>query len=103
MPSYLTPGVYMEEVDRGARPIAGVATAIPAFVGFAETGPINQPTFLANWTQFEKTFGGFLPGGFLAHAVYGYFLNGGGVCYVTRVPLAEQDGADGRATRQLPS
>src|SRR3954451_3414091 len=90
--SYLTPGVYMEEVDGGARPIAGVATAVAAFVGFAETGPINQPTLITSWTQFTKEFGGFLPGGYLAHAVMGYFLNGGSVCYVTRLAAPDVDG-----------
>ncbi len=88
---YLSPGVYMEEVERGAKPIEGVGTAVAAFVGYAESGPVNQPIFVANWTQFVSTFGGFIPGGYLAHAVYGYFNNGGGRCYVTRLP----DGAGG--------
>src|SRR5437016_5146127 len=100
--TYLTPGVYIEEVDKGSKPIEGVGTSLAAFVGFAERGPVNEPRYIANWTQFVNTFGSFLPGGFLAHAVYGYFNNGGASCYVTRLPLAEQDG-DGRATRQLPS
>jgi phage tail sheath protein FI len=68
-----------------------VGTAIAAFVGFAERGPINQPTFIANWTQFVNTFGGFIPGGYLAHAVYGFFNNGGTMCYITRLPLSEAD------------
>ena len=85
-PQYLSPGVYIEEVERGAKPIEGVGTAVAAFVGYAEQGPVNQPTFIANWTQFGNTFGRFIPGGYLAHAVYGYFNNGGGRCYVTRLP-----------------
>jgi hypothetical protein len=85
-PQYLSPGVYVEEVERGAKPIEGVGTAVAAFVGYAESGPVNQPTFIANWTQFVNTFGGFIPGGYLAHAVYGYFHNGGGRCYVSRLP-----------------
>jgi len=85
-PQYLSPGVYVEEVERGAKPIEGVGTAIAAFIGFAERGPVNQPIFIANWTQFVNTFGGFIPGGYLAHAVYGYFNNGGGRCYVSRLP-----------------
>ncbi len=89
--TYLTPGVYVEEVDKGSKPIEGVGTAIAAFVGFAERGPVNQPTFIANWTQFVNTFGGFIPGGYLAHAVYGFFNNGGTMCYVTRLPLSEAD------------
>src|SRR5438067_1712599 len=109
--AYLTPGVYVEEVDKGSKPIEGVATAVAAFVGFAETGPLNQPTFITNWTQFVNTFGGFLPGGYLAHAVYGYFNNGGGTAYVTRLPSPGVEGnitkaraaAEATASAELPT
>ncbi|AFY37034.1 phage tail sheath protein [[Leptolyngbya] sp. PCC 7376] len=33
MPSYLSPGVYVEEVPSGSAPIAGVGTSIAAFIG----------------------------------------------------------------------
>jgi hypothetical protein len=92
-PQYLSPGVYVEEVDKGSKPIEGVGTAVAAFVGFAEKGPVNQPTFVANWSQFSNIFGGFLRGGYLAHAVYGYFNNGGGSCYVSRLPGAKGEAA----------
>ncbi|MDY6918293.1 MAG: phage tail sheath family protein [Chloroflexota bacterium] len=88
-PQYLSPGVYVEEVDKGARPIEGVGTAVAAFLGFAEDGPVNQATLIANWTQFLNVFGGFISGSYLAHSVYGYFNNGGGSCYVTRLPDVE--------------
>ena len=78
MPNYLSPGVYVEEVEAGSRPIEGVGTATAAFVGLAEKGPANQPTLVTNWSQFANNFGGFLEGSYLAHSVYGYFLNGGG-------------------------
>jgi uncharacterized protein len=83
--SYLSPGVYMEEVSSGSRPIEAVGTAVAAFVGFAETGPLNEPVLVTNWTQFKTTCGDFVDGYYLAHAVYGYFLNGGGIAYVVRV------------------
>ena len=35
MPTYLTPGVYVEEVSSGKKPIEGVGTAVAAFVGLA--------------------------------------------------------------------
>ncbi|WP_307857072.1 phage tail sheath family protein [Pseudarthrobacter albicanus] len=66
-----------------------MGTAVAAFVGLASKGPDNEPTLVSNWTQFSETFGDFVPGSYLAHAVYGYFLNGGGNCYVVRI------GADG--------
>src|SRR6266700_5959859 len=85
MPQYLSPGVYVEEVEAGSRPIEGVGTAVAAFVGLAARGPFNQPTLVTNWSQFVQTFGDFLESSDLAHAVYGYFLNGGGACYVVRI------------------
>src|SRR5258706_85026 len=59
MPQYLSPGVYVEEVEAGSRPIEGVGTAVAAFVGLAATGPFNEPTLVTNWSQFTQTFGDF--------------------------------------------
>src|ERR1700716_2681970 len=85
MPSYLSPGVYVEEVSSGARPIEGVGTALCAFVGFTERGPRNEPVLVTNWPQYTSNFGGFVVGAYLPHSVYGYFLNGGGAAYVVSV------------------
>ncbi len=88
MPQYLSPGVFIEELPPTARPIEGVSTSVAAFVGLAATGPFDQPVLVTNWTQFTRTFGEFLEGSYLAHAVYGFFTNGGGICYVVRVGAA---------------
>ena len=93
MPTYLSPGVYVEEVVSGARPIEGVGTSVAAFVGLAPTGPLNEPTLVTNWTQYTKAFGGFVDGAYLPHAVYGYFLNGGGAAYVVRIGASGDDSA----------
>ena len=85
MPTYLSPGVYVEEVEAGSRPIEGVGTSVAAFVGLAAKGPVNEPTLVSNWTQFTETFGDFVESSYLAHAVYGWFLNGGGNCFVVRI------------------
>jgi phage tail sheath protein FI len=85
MPTYQSPGVYVEEMEAGARPIEGVGTAVAAFVGLAGSGPFNAPTLITNWSQFTSTFGDFVEGSYLHHAVYGYFQNGGGICYVVRI------------------
>jgi len=98
MPTYLSPGVYVEEVDSGSRPIEGVGTAVAAFVGLAEDGEFNTPTLVPNWSEYVRHFGGFVAGSYLAQSVYAYFQNGGGNCYVVRIG---QDGgaADGRSPR----
>ena len=106
MPEYLSPGVYVEEVDRGPKPIEGVGTAMAAFVGFTEKAELvrevdgemvvedllNKPQLVTNWTQFSERFGGFVPGVNLPQSVYGYFTNGGSRCYIVSVrtfPRAE--------------
>ena len=99
MPEYLSPGVYVEEVDRGPKPIEGVGTAMAAFVGFTEKAEyvreidgqkvvenlLNRPQLVTSWSQFRERFGDFVPGAYLPHAVYGYFTNGGSRCYVMSV------------------
>ena len=96
MPTYLSPGVYVEEVEGGSRPIEGVGTAVAAFVGLAAHGPYNTPTLVTNWNQFTQAFGEFVEGSYLAHSVYGYFLNGGGACYVVRI--GGKGAADGKGS-----
>src|SRR4051812_31372461 len=97
MPTYLSPGVYVEEVDSGSRPIEGVGTAVAAFVGLAEDGPFNEPTLVPNWTEYVRNFGGFVEGSYLAQSVYAYFQNGGGNCYVVRIGQASSgNGGSGR-------
>ena len=85
MPTYLSPGVYVEEVDSGSRPIEGVGTAVAAFVGLAEKGPFNQPTLVSNWTQFTRRSAVLVDGACLAQSVFAYFQNGGGNCYIVRI------------------
>ncbi|MFE7135621.1 phage tail sheath family protein [Streptomyces sp. NPDC057638] len=110
MPSYLTPGVYVEEVQSGARPIEGVGTAVAAFVGLAERGPFHEPTLVTSWDQYVRTFGSFTEGTYLAHSVYGYFANGGGLAYVVRIGgtggtggSAVTGGADGAPEGAVPA
>jgi uncharacterized protein len=105
MPTYLAPGVFVEEVDSGSRPIEGVGTAVAAFVGLAEDGPFNSPTLVSNWSQFTGTFGSFVDGAYLAQSVYAYFQNGGGNCYVVRIgeDPAANNGRRGAAPKALPA
>src|SRR5262245_58035256 len=83
--SYLSPGVYVEEVDRGSKPIEAVGTNTVGFLGTCTKGPVNKPVFISNWSQFTNTFGDFRESQYLAHAVYGFFNNGGTRCFVTNV------------------
>lgn len=109
--TYKSPGVYVEEIARGVKPIEAVGVSTAAFVGITAeaslkaidpaTGEkvvveprLNKPTLVTSWTQFVDIFGDFAPGAYLPDAVYGYFSNGGGPCYVTSLRALEEDGGD---------
>lgn len=92
---YFAPGVYVEEVDRGSRPIEGLPTAIAGFVGFTEDvrggAELYRPMLVTNWNQYLAYFGRPNSDGFtdfdayLPFSVYGWFLNGGGRCWITSI------------------
>jgi hypothetical protein len=101
MPTYRAPGVYVEEVPSGAHPIGAVGTSVAGFVGTAPdpSASRNKAVALTNWTQFTNIFA-FEGAGFtkkegspppehestsLARAVFGFFTNGGALCYVVNV------------------
>ncbi|MEO8845119.1 MAG: phage tail sheath family protein [Kofleriaceae bacterium] len=88
--SYLSPGVYVEEVDRGSKPIEAVGTNTVGFLGESSKGPLNESVLITNWSQFVKTFGDFKDcSEHLAHGVYGFFNNGGSRCFVVNVGAPE--------------
>lgn len=107
--TYKTPGVYIEELPTTG-PIAGVGTSTAAFIGPALRGPIKIPTKVTNWTQFKEAFGEYILLGstryHMAHAVRGFFDNGGTVAYIVRVATAnrafwefDDQGGTGKALR----
>jgi hypothetical protein len=86
--SYLTPGIYIQEVSTGPKPIEAVGTSTAGFIGVAPYAEahVGEAIAINNWTQFLKEF--WRDGGkstHLALAVFGFFQNGGGRCYVANV------------------
>lgn len=98
--SYLSPGVYVEEVDRGSKPIEAVGTNTVGFLGESSKGPTNETVLITNWSQFVKTFGDFKDcSEHLAHAVYGFFNNGGSRCFVVNVGAPDQPKVETKAAQ----
>ncbi|MCP4625101.1 MAG: phage tail sheath family protein, partial [bacterium] len=56
MPTYMTPGIYMEEISAGTKPIAAVGTSTAAFLGVAPMADrhLNEPFAVSNWSQFVR-------------------------------------------------
>ncbi|WBB95259.1 MULTISPECIES: phage tail sheath subtilisin-like domain-containing protein [unclassified Solwaraspora] len=119
MPQYLAPGVYVEEVPSAIKPIAGVGTSTAGFIGavaddvtmpllpgrsgvtaageaepadFHSVAPAGEAQLVDGWETFKNLFGDIQQGNHtLAHAVYGFFNNGGGRCWITRVAPVDAD------------
>jgi len=103
MPSYSSPGVYVEDVQPAVRPIAGVGTSTAGFIGVVlgdivmpdkpdgsgakyTVFPAGKPLLVTSWNDFIINFGEIKAGNaILAHAVFGFFSNGGTNCWVIRV------------------
>lgn len=104
MPEYLAPGVYIEEVNAGPRPIEGVSTSTAGFVGETERGP-TRPRLVTSWTDYQRWYGGYIDrkpfeaaNCFLPYAARGFFENGGQRLFVARVAAK----AAGLAVAGLP-
>ena len=89
VPTY--PGVYVEEVASGVRPIEAASTSTPAFIGFAEMGPDDDVLRITSWTEYQRNYGGFIEDSHLAQSVFQFFNNGGRQCYVVRVTRSGED------------
>lgn len=85
MPEYLAPGVYIEEIERGPKPIQGVATSTAAFLGETERGPL-RPQFVTSYGAFLRLYGDvYAEDKYLPYAVRSFFDNGGRRCYIARI------------------
>jgi Bacteriophage tail sheath protein len=76
-------------------------SAVAAFVGLAPAGPLDRAVRVESFEEFAATFGdpaqpltgAYMADAKLAHAVRGFFRNGGHLCWVARA-----DGTPGTAT-----
>src|SRR5215471_13824945 len=67
-------------------PIASnVSTAVTAFIDFFSSGPIDIPTPIASFLEFEQTFGGLDSRSEASYQIQQFFNNGGQNAVVLRV------------------
>ncbi|MCP3960726.1 MAG: phage tail sheath family protein [bacterium] len=90
-PSY--PGVYIEEIPSGVRPITGVATSVAAFIGYFSRGPLDQAVQIFSRGDFERELGGLRADSEAAYAIEQFFLNGGTQAWVARTAVSADSAA----------
>lgn len=78
------PGVYIVAADPQERALAPARTDVAAFVGIAQRGPVDTPTRVTSFAEFQRTFGSFIASGYLAYAVKAFFENGGIAAWIVR-------------------
>lgn len=117
MAEYLAPAVYVEETSFRPKPLEGASTSTTAFVGVTRRGPVSSqselltaaeldlvtPELVTSVGDFERLYGSTTPIGttpnYLAHAVRGFFANGGRRLYVARVMQLATDTEEARAVQ----
>ena len=78
-----TPGLYLRALETEASTLS--PTALTAFVGVTERGPLDSPQTLGSFGDFVMVFGDVWQHGAVGDSVYGFFLNGGQETAVVRV------------------
>ncbi len=107
--AYLHPGVYVEEIPSGSKPIEGVGTSTAAFIGYATKGPIGEPKLIFKWDDYDTEFGGVQnleknsQGDAMGLSVSAFFQNGGGKAYIVRITedWTEEDSSITHAEKAL--
>lgn len=78
------PGVYVQEAE-GPRTIPGISTSVTAFVGFLKNGPVDEPTEVRSFADFQRIFGDLDADCETTFAVHQYFANGGSIAQIVRL------------------
>jgi phage tail sheath protein FI len=105
--AYLHPGVYVEEIPSGSKPIEGVGTSTAAFVGFTTKGPIGEPELIFKWDDYYKKYGGIRnlqkekKGDPMGLSVAAFFQNGGTKAYIVRITDAAANASAKKAVGYL--
>jgi hypothetical protein len=90
MAVYLSPGVYPREIDVSFL-VTGFGQLRPALIGTANKGPINEPLFITNATQFVETFGEPFRESYLGYSTLAFFEEGN-QAYIQRVGVEWEPG-----------
>lgn len=85
MAQFLASSVQVIEEPPSIRTLPDLATAIPAFVGLSERGPLHSPTIITSFDDYRRLFGSFVAGYEMPLAVRHFFLNGGRQAVIVRV------------------
>jgi phage tail sheath protein FI len=85
MAEFLSPGIFIEEVNTSGQIVDSVGTSTMGTVGWTERGPINRATIVTSIDDFQRKFGEYTNDSRVPITVQAFFVNGGARAYVVRV------------------
>ena len=85
MPERSLDGIQIAETPNAGQSIARNAAQSTAFVGRALRGPLNHPTIVRSFADFQQVFGGLWQPSPLSYAVEQFFEQGGRQAVIVRV------------------
>jgi len=85
MSEFLSPGIFIEEVNTNGQIVDSVGTSTMATVGWTTRGPVDVATVVTGIDDFSRKFGDFTNESRVPITIQAFFVNGGSRAYVVRV------------------
>jgi uncharacterized protein len=98
MPTYMHPGIYIEEIPSGLIPVEAASTSTTVLLGYLTRGTVGEPELIFKQDDFVQKFGKINDqyGGLrdtgkdklgdpMGHSIAAFFLNGGRQAYIVRL------------------
>ena len=85
MAEFLSPGIFIEEVNVSGQQVDAVGTSTMATVGWSRRGPTDEAKLVTSNDDFVRTFGEYTNDSRIPISVQAFFSNGGTRAYVVRV------------------
>jgi len=101
MAEFLSPGIFIEEINASGQQVEAVGTSTMAIVGWTERGPADTATLVTSYDDFLRRFGEYTNDSRVPLSVQAFFANGGTRAYVARVTPTDAVAGDSLIASQV--
>ena len=85
MAEFLSPGIFIEEVNTSGQVVEAVGTSTMALTGWTRRGPVDEARLVTSNDDFLRRFGEYTNDSRVPISVQAFFANGGSRAYCVRV------------------
>lgn len=101
MAEFLSPGIFIEEVNTSGQQVEAVGTSTMSTVGWTERGPVDNARIVTSIDDFQRKFGEYTNDSRVPITVQAFFVNGGSRAYVVRVVPTDSASGESCITDQI--